>query len=198
LSFKTNPVVLDALEQAFLLAFKNVKPTNKRYCVALDVSGSMGSPMSGSVLSCRDASIAMSMSVLRTEPVVECVAFSDGLTALPVTTSTTFKEFHDKIYNLSFSSTDCSLPLTWATENKKEFDCFIIYTDNETWFGDIHPFEALKKYREASGIPAKLIVVAFSATKFSIADPTDPGMMDISGFDSATPELISQFVLGNV
>ena len=56
LTFKTNPDVLSALEDAFLLAFKNVKPTNKRFCLALDVSGSMSQAMSGSVLTCYEAS----------------------------------------------------------------------------------------------------------------------------------------------
>ena len=31
---------------------------------------------------------------------------------------------------------------------------------------------------------------------FTIADPEDPGMLDIVGFDSAAPEVISNFVNG--
>lgn len=136
---------------------------------------------------------------LRTEPKVECVAFSDELTVLDVNKNTSFQEFNEKVSNMNFSNTDCSLPMTWAKKNKKQFDVFIIMTDNETWFGDVHPFKALQQYRQFSGIAdAKLIVIAFTATKFTIADPKDPNMLDIAGFDSATPELISQFILGKV
>lgn len=39
LSWEPVQAVKDALDKAFLLAFKNVTPTNKRYCLALDVSG---------------------------------------------------------------------------------------------------------------------------------------------------------------
>jgi 60 kDa SS-A/Ro ribonucleoprotein len=33
---------------------------------------------------------------------------------------------------------------------------------------------------------------------FSIADPNDPGMLDVVGFDSATPALMSDFSLGRI
>ena len=71
-------------------------------------------------------------------------------------------------------------------------DKFCVYTDNETWAGRIHPTQALKQYRDQYG-KGKLIVVGTSATNFSIADPKDAGMLDVVGFDSATPQLISQF-----
>jgi 60 kDa SS-A/Ro ribonucleoprotein len=31
------------------------------------------------------------------------------------------------------------------------------------------------------------------ANEFSIADPDDPGMLDVVGFDTATPQLVSDF-----
>ena len=34
------------------------------------------------------------------------------------------------------------------------------------------------------------------ANAFSIADPDDPGMLDVVGFDTATPEVISGFARG--
>ena len=80
-----------------------------------------------------------------------------------------------------------------AITHKIPVDVFIIYTDNETWAGAIHPFQALRQYREKMGIPAKLIVVGMTATQFSIADPNDAGMLDVVGFDTATPNLIADF-----
>jgi 60 kDa SS-A/Ro ribonucleoprotein len=43
------------------------------------------------------------------------------------------------------------------------------------------------------GIAAKLVVVAMTSNGFSIADPNDGGMLDVVGFDAATPEVISSF-----
>ena len=70
----------------------------------------------------------------------------------------------------------------------------MVLTDSETWAGNIHPVEALRQYRRQSGIPAKLVVVGMVSNGFSIADPDDAGMMDVVGFDSAVPELITDFV----
>jgi 60 kDa SS-A/Ro ribonucleoprotein len=44
------------------------------------------------------------------------------------------------------------------------------------------------------GIAAKLVVVAMSSDGFSIADPDDAGVLDVVGFDTATPRVISDFI----
>jgi 60 kDa SS-A/Ro ribonucleoprotein len=33
---------------------------------------------------------------------------------------------------------------------------------------------------------------------FSIADPSDAGMLDVVGFDTATPQLISDYARGEI
>jgi 60 kDa SS-A/Ro ribonucleoprotein len=62
----------------------------------------------------------------------------------------------------------------------------------------MHPVEALKKYRKESGIDAKLVVVGMTSTGFSIADPNDSGSLDVVGFDTVTPQIISQFAAGRL
>ena len=44
--------------------------------------------------------------------------------------------------------TDCALPMVYAKNKHLDVDVFIVYTDSETWFGKIHPTEALKQYRK--------------------------------------------------
>ena len=60
--------------------------------------------------------------------------------------------------------------------------------------GRIHPSQALRQYREKTGIPARLVVVGMASNGFTIADPADGGMLDVVGFDTATPRLIAEFV----
>jgi 60 kDa SS-A/Ro ribonucleoprotein len=81
-----------------------------------------------------------------------------------------------------------------ALKHRWEVDTFVVYTDSETWAGDIHPSQALREYRERMGTAAKLVVVAMTSNGFSIADPDDGGMLDVVGFDTATPHVISDFV----
>lgn len=91
-------------------------------------------------------------------------------------------------------ATDCAQPMIFARQEQIPVDVFIVYTDSETWIGQQHPFEALKQYRAEMNCPdAKLIVCAMQSNGFTIADPDDPGMLDIVGFDSAAPQIIAQF-----
>lgn len=95
-------------------------------------------------------------------------------------------------------STDCAQPMLYAKQKKLAVDVFIVYTDNETWAGKIHPSKALQQYRKAMGIDARLIVCAMAANQFTLADPDDAGMLDMAGFDSTAPEIIRTFALGEI
>jgi 60 kDa SS-A/Ro ribonucleoprotein len=99
---------------------------------------------------------------------------------------------------LPFGTTDCAQPMLYALERGLQVEAFVIYTDSETWAGEVHPSEALRRYRDATGIAAKLVVVGLTSTGFTIADPADGGMLDVVGFDSAAPALIGDFVAGRL
>ena len=88
--------------------------------------------------------------------------------------------------------------MLYAQAKGMEIDTLAFYTDSETWAGNVHPVNALRDYRRVSGIDARLVVVGMVSNGFSIADPTDPGMLDVVGFDTATPQLISDFARGMV
>lgn len=200
--------IVDALDDMFYLAFGNVTPTGKRTMNALDLSASMTWPENFNQrlkMDARQIAAALSMVTVRTEPNMMTVGFTSsggyfgsGLSVLPISSRQRLDDVMATIQQQRAGATDCSLPMLYAMENNLPIDTFVIYTDNETHSGSMHPFQALKQYRKASGIDSKLIVVACTPTRFSIADPNDPGMLDISGFDSATPQLISDFSAGLV
>jgi 60 kDa SS-A/Ro ribonucleoprotein len=98
--------------------------------------------------------------------------------------------------NLPFGGTDCALPMLYALERKLPVDAFVIYTDSETWAGTMHPSQALVQYREQMGIDAKLVVVGMTSNGFTIADPNDPGMLDVVGLSTDTPQVIGHFIGG--
>jgi 60 kDa SS-A/Ro ribonucleoprotein len=198
-SWTTNPVIADALDAGFHEAFKAVTPANKRTLIGLDVSGSMGAAALGIDLSCAQVSAAMAMVTARLEPYYQIRGFATDFKDLGITPTQDFGTVMRKISNQNFGGTDCALPMTWALENKVEVDTFMVYTDNETWAGRIHPHRALEYYRQKMGIDAKLIVAGVSATDFSIANPDDPdGMLDVAGFDANTPKVIADFSAGRL
>lgn len=186
----------DALNEMFYLAFETIEPTNKNIVVALDVSGSMTSGtiagMTG--ITPRVGAAAMGMATVRVEPNYLTLAFSNGIQPFVMSKSESLDTICARMDNMPFERTDCAAPMVWAYQNRIEVDAFYVYTDNETWSGQIHPFQALQMYRQRMGKNSKLIVVGMTSSGFSIADPTDSGMLDVVGFDTAAPAMMSNFI----
>ena len=204
------PAIVDALDRAFYSCFGNVEETGQRYLLGLDISPSMGTGrIVNTMLTPRMGAAAMALVTAATEKLYECVAFAGrgpgygrrgGLMPFPISPRQRLDDLVQECERLAYnySATDCSLPIRYATEYQREVDMFIVYTDSETWSGDIHPAEALREYRRKSGIDAKLIVVGMVSNQFSIADPNDAGMLDVVGFDTATPRIMAEFAQGRV
>jgi 60 kDa SS-A/Ro ribonucleoprotein len=212
-SWEPDRRVVDALDAGFYEAFGGVEPSGKRTLIALDVSGSMGyQNIAGLPITPREAAAAMAMVTLATEPDVEVVGFTsdgrrsgwgwrneyNGISVLDLSPRRRLDDVVRYVSGLPFGGTDCALPWTWALEQGREFDTIATYTDNETWAGPIHVHQATRRYREQTGIPARSITCAMTATSWSVNDPTDQLALDVAGFDSAVPNLIADFSAGRI
>lgn len=197
LTWDVNQAIVDALDGAFYASFGSVEPTGKRTYLAIDASASMGWGDIAGVpgLTPAMAAAAMCMVTARTEAKgsFHVAAFSDQMIPVAITPNQRLDTAMKIIGDVNWGGTDCALPMLDALENGIEADTFVIYTDGETWAGAVHPCEALKRYRRETGIPAKLVVVGMTSTGFTIADPADAGMIDVVGFDTAAPQVISDF-----
>ena len=210
--------IVDALEHAFHNAFEQAPPTRKKIYIGLDVSGSMCAPIYNTALSAREAAAALVLHLTHNEPNYHVSAFSHEapkfqplahgtfrfppadtpLIPLHISPNDNLSSIMQKTSRLPHRGTDCALPMLDALEKKLDVDCFVVITDNETWAGRMHPGTALKKYRAQMNKPnAQLIVIAMTSTGFSIADPQDPKMLDIVGFDAAMTTVMREFMLNN-
>lgn len=208
--------LVDALDESFYLSFQAIEPTGKNTLLAIDISGSMdGGCIAGArVLTPRIASAAMAMVTARAEKNWHVVGFTSsggfgfrigeskkkdpsqcypGLTNINISPRMRLDDVVSAMQALPMGGTDCALPMIYAREAKMAVEVFHVYTDSETWAGAIHPFQALRDYRQTMGIPAKLCVVGMTATEFTIADPNDGGMLDVVGFDTAAPAVMADF-----
>jgi len=205
MTWPVNSYITTALSTTFRQAFGNITPTGKRFMIGLDVSGSMSMCMCAGAknITPREGSVAMAMMTLYAEGAqnVHIYGFSN-----------IFYNFNGKIRpemtiqdaikatDVPFGATDCALPMTEAlkmyTHNGVGIDVFCVYTDSETYAPTVHPQVALEQYRRVTGIDAKLIVVGMVANQLTIADPKDKNTLNLAGFDTSTPELISMFVRG--
>lgn len=200
LTWKPLREVVDALDAAFYAAFENVRPTGKRIVLGIDVSGSMrGMRVNGMpYLPAFEACAVMAMALARGERSYTTVAFDTHAHPLSISPRQRLEEIVGVVSKTGGGGTDCAVPIRYALENKIAADAFVILTDSETWFGTQHPAQAIQEYRRAMGIPAMLVTVAMAANHVSLSDADDALMMNVVGFDTAAPQLIRDFVAGEL
>lgn len=189
--------IVDFLDELFYKMFDEIEPIGKKILIALDVSGSMtfnGCKGSNCIMPLEVGS-AMAMIWKKNEEFADIMAFSHDFVPLNISPRRRLDDNLNSMRHLPFSSTDISRPFTWALENRKSYDAFIVITDNETNSNTIDPIVALNNYRQKMQLPAsKLVVLATTATSFSVADPNDSNCLDCCGFDANVPDIINDFI----
>lgn len=196
--WKVDKDVVAALNAGFHLGFQTIKPTGKRIMIALDISGSMTwhwcAGMKG--VTPREASAALALVTANVEPNHFIGVFSRKFHQFTgIHAGMSLDAAIKAVSNLDFGSTNISAPMEWAAKNNLAVDAISCYTDNDTNHGGSgHPSQVIKDYRNKFGIPTRFISVAMEANGTTVADPDDPGMLDIAGFDTATPKVISEFM----
>jgi 60 kDa SS-A/Ro ribonucleoprotein len=197
-SWNHSGIIQDALDDGFGLSFGNIEPSNKNMMISVDVSSSMTWHAAGSSnFTCAQGAGAMALITARAEPKYVINGFSGNLVNLNLTARDSIESAFSKVQNRSFGSTNPSAPIVKALNEGIPVDTFVVITDNEVNSG-IHPSRALKDYRQKTGIPARMVVMGMAANNFSIADPLDSGMLDVVGFDTNTPKVVSDFSAGRI
>ncbi|XP_031610703.1 60 kDa SS-A/Ro ribonucleoprotein isoform X1 [Oreochromis aureus] len=193
--------ILKAMDSAFYKSFMNVEPVGKCFVVAVDMSGSPSSIVPGTSISTAAAAAAIAMILARTEADTHVLVYSqEAMVPFSISADMTLKEATDELvkstrergaqpsgsaFMLQFlsESRGCTVPIQWATENRKAVDVFVILSTNPLLMLTASPVESLKKHRETSGANSKLVMCDLTNTGFPIGDTEDRGLLTISGFD---------------
>ncbi len=188
------PQIVSALEGAFYKSFDYVEPSGKNHLIALDVSGSMSSEIHGTGMSSCEVGACIAMVVAKTEPNYHVFGFAHQFVNLGIHDKMSLAQAAQAAQKNNFGSTDCSLAFRYAINNKLDVDAFVTITDSDVNTGR-HPFTVLNEYRKKMNKPnAKSIVMATYANALTIADPNDYNSLDICGFSTDVPQVISAFV----
>jgi 60 kDa SS-A/Ro ribonucleoprotein len=204
--------LLTTLEKMFYMSFKNVEPTGKRICFLIDCSGSMGSDSLCEGVTNAEAAALLAMIFARSEtdgkdsPDHSFYLFTSkgahgGGTGLMdvsdvIDAEASFRNVLSAVQRSDWGTTDISMGILEALRYKRKYDAFVVITDNDVNSG-IKPSEAMKQYRDGMKMPqTKLVVVATQGSDYTIADPADPFMMDMCGFDSHGPKILQDFIRG--
>ena len=195
------PDILEILESCLDLSFGTIKSTGKKYILGVDVSGSMSWAQSTYMAPLMPSEIAMTMAfaTYKREPNSIIIPFSSEVKKFDMSRFTSLDDMLNKTKKMTFGSTDVSLPIAYAIKEDIDVDIFSFYTDAETWVGNGHPYQWLEKYTEVKNINAGYIAVGINASHgFTLADPRNPRMVDIVGFDPGAPRLISNIAEGKL
>lgn len=147
-------VVKHALEQAMQHALVNVPKLSGNVVVAIDVSGSMSSAVTGyrqgatSKLRCVDAAALFASALKQVNPQIRLMPFDTEVRHLPdqralgltdkirelfTGKERTVLELAKQLAAMCGGGTDCSKPLRKLNQESAEVDLVIYFSDNESW-----------------------------------------------------------------
>jgi 60 kDa SS-A/Ro ribonucleoprotein len=207
--------VKNALQDALEVATENVPSFDGHTVVAIDVSGSMQSSVTGdrrgsqSVTKCSDVAALIAACILRNNQEATVWAFDSGgwysrrqtnlipgLYASGLNPRDSVMTNARILANFGGGATDCSLPLRYINQQGMKVDNFIIVSDNQSWqgrwgHGDAYMaqwVELRKRCRKARMI--NLDVQPYQSTQSPDAKQE---ILNIGGFSDVVFTVMDQF-----
>ncbi len=126
----TSSKVLDAIEEAIEVSVKNMEKLSGKTLIAVDVSGSMRSPVSrrSETTCCDIARVLAAVSTYICEDSI-CLAFDDTLNKVSLSSKSGIIA-NAKSIEFRGGGTYCDLPIDYITQNKIVVDRIIMLSDN--------------------------------------------------------------------
>jgi len=131
--------ITNALQDALEISTENIPTFAGKVYVCVDVSGSMGSPVTGnrgntsSKVSCRDVAALVASAVLRKNPDAEVICFSDDVVPCRLNPRDSVVSNSNVIAHLPSGGTSCSAPIRKLNRDNAKGDLIIMVSDNESW-----------------------------------------------------------------
>lgn len=128
-----------ALEQALDAALTNVPVLPGRTVVAVDVSGSMRSPVTGhrkgstTKTSCLDVAALFATALLRANPRTNVIPFHDRVVDVALDGTASVMATSELLRALPAGGTNCSAVLAHLNQRRESADTVIYLSDNESW-----------------------------------------------------------------
>ena len=132
-------ILRDALEQAMEIATANVPALPGKTVLAIDVSGSMHSPVTGyrqgssSATTCLDAAAVMAAAVLRRNPDATVMPFHWEVEPVDIDPNESIVSISQRLRRLPSGGTNCSVVLKQLNRQRASADTVIYFSDDESW-----------------------------------------------------------------
>jgi len=220
-------IVRQALEQVMQAALENVPRLTGRVVVAVDVSGSMASPVTGyrkgatSKLRCVDVASLFACALKQVNPDIEIMPFDTQLHSLNIvehesdaslfgrlkqvfsgSKTRSIFEVAKQFAALGGGGTNCSIPLKRLNRDQTAVDLIIYFSDNESWADQLRTQHKTGMLYEWDILKqrcphAKLVCVDLQPYTHTQA-PERADTINIGGFSDEVFRLIDLFAQGKM
>ncbi|MGH8459559.1 MAG: vWA domain-containing protein, partial [Nevskiales bacterium] len=194
--------IKEALQDALEIAVDRTPAIEGKVVVLPDVSGSMGSPVTGfrqgatTAVSCREVAALVTAAVLRRNPRALVLPFDNRLWRSGVNGRDSLATNTARLAALGGGGTDCSLPLRFMNQHKAEVDLVLMISDNQSWIDNrrqgatevMAQWEALKQRNPQ----ARLACLDLQPYDVTVASERDD-ILNIGGISDAVFEVIAKF-----
>ncbi len=207
LSAQAPALIGNALEDALEVSLENVPTIEGRVRVAVDVSGSMASPVTGergggtTSVTCRDVAALFASAILRKNPAARVIPFHERVEAVRLNPRDSVTTNARVLASLPSGGTNCSAPLAMLNGERDRGDVVIYLSDNQSWVDrtgtrDTQTLAQWRSYRHRNP-KAKLVCIDLQPHGTTQAPEADD-VLNVGGFSDAVFDLVGEFVRGGL
>ena len=201
--------ITEALQDAMEIATENVPSIKGKVYVFADVSGSMGSVVTGyrkgatSAVRCIDVAGLVTSAILRKNPTAEVLPFENKVVDIGLNPRDSVMTNAKKLASVGGGGTNCSAPLALLNKRKATGDMIIYVSDNESWVDSNRAWnkgtETMKQWNEfkSRNKQAKLVCIDIQPHGHTQAEERND-ILNVGGFSDQVFSLMSDFAKGNL
>lgn len=198
-------LIREALQDALELSLANVPKLQGAVVVCPDVSGSMGSPLTGyrqgatTAVRCIDVAALITAAVLRKQPTARVMPFEWKVVDITLNPRDSVISNAEKLAGIFGGGTCCSAPLKKLADSKARVDTLLMVSDNESWIDARRQgaSETMLQWERIKRInpQARLICIDLQPGWATPAADRDD-ILNVGGFSDAVFDVIEQFTAG--
>jgi len=202
------PGIKMSLAQTMEIACANVPSIDGQVVVGVDVSGSMGSALTGyrkgatSSMRCVDVAALIACALVRKNPTAEVIPFDTSAYIGAGFAAGSIVDSAQRLSKFGGGGTSCELPLMYLNQQNKPVDLMVYVSDNESWFnasgytgratGMAHQWRLLQKRCPN----AKMVCIDLTPNKTAQV-LNERNVANVGGFSDAVFDFIATFASNN-
>lgn len=200
--------ISEALQDAVELSLDNVPPLGQTV-IAVDVSNSMGNPVTGdrgtatTKTRAVDVAALIASAIIRKNKSARVIPFSNGIKDISINCRDSIMTNASKLAGLLGGGTNCSAPLAQLNLEGYKADAVVYLSDNESWVDSRNPWnpgngtrmhEEWLRYKKHNP-KARLIGIDLSPNT-TVQVQERPDILQVAGFSDSCFRLMYDFVEG--